>query len=202
MGLHKMHIRCKCYHPMGTSFGRVHDELGPCYWTNFCLKLWGFIIYGRSHYCGYWYTVMFIQFPKKVLLCEIHLTLWSLSYCLIMSISNSKEAHASYWGNWLDLTIVCNRTQMIIFLSWFVDNIFQFEDGPSDARIGTYPGKIYLTWSGFHHIQRVCRAIFLGLLHDWLAVSTCSLGETSFYLIWYPPCLKLCPYVLLVADYQ
>ena len=53
MGLHKMHIRCKCYHPMGTSFGRVHDELGPCYWTNFCLKLWGFIIYGRSHYCGF-----------------------------------------------------------------------------------------------------------------------------------------------------
>lgn len=63
------------------------------------------LIHGRSHYCGYWPMEAFIQVPKKGLWCEIHFILWNLGYCFVMSISDFKEASASYSGNWSTLTI-------------------------------------------------------------------------------------------------
>lgn len=105
----KTHMWCKCYHPMGTRFGRTRDELGPRYWTNFCIKWWGSLVYGRSYYCGYWSMVTFIHFLKEILLYEIDLTLWNLSHGFIVSISNFKEASASDLGNRLALTIVCTQ---------------------------------------------------------------------------------------------
>lgn len=105
----KMHMWCKHYHLMGTRFGRTRDELGPRYRTNFCIKWWESLVYGRSHYCGYWSMVAFIHFLKAILLHEIDLTLWNLSYCFIVSVNNVKEASASYLGNWLLLTIACTQ---------------------------------------------------------------------------------------------
>lgn len=61
-----------------------------------------------------------------------------------MGISNFKEGNASCSGSWLTLTISCTQNPNgvicfvdIFFLCWFADNIVQFEDGPSDARVGT-----------------------------------------------------------------
>lgn len=106
---HNMHMWYKCYHPRGTGVGRSHGELGPRYWTRFCMKWWESLGIERSHYCGYWSMVAFPHVLKIVILCEIDSALRNLSYCSTVSISNFKEASASYLSNWLALTRVCTQ---------------------------------------------------------------------------------------------